>query len=195
MVKAPGRCQNNITNTLYDSSASPMTDLDTVWFEMLDGAATSAEKAGREAVADYLRLKASNDAIRKAGVKWLFETAIGIAGEAMRDRRNLTIEREEPYSFARGSSNMVGSRLEVRHGVRCLTLEAGWARTPSDGIMLKGALAFARISHFGIPSAGSEIRLVHVDSLPAWVTDEDANFDAGNLQQHLDLLVERAKML
>src|SRR5258708_34688928 len=109
-----------------------MTELDQIWSKMLTDASARADIDDRQHVADYLRLKTTNDAIRERGVGWLFDTVIEIAGLAMRDHFGITIEREEPHSFARGSSNMVGSLLEVRQGVRCLTVEAGWARTPRD---------------------------------------------------------------
>lgn len=166
-----------------------MTELDQVWFRMLDEATTRADQAGRDGVAEYLRLKATNDAIRTRGVKWLFDTLIEIAGPAFLSSRGLTIEREEPHNFARGSSNMVGSLLQIRHGVRCLTVEAGWARSPSDGIMQKGSLAFARITHFGMPRAGAEIRLVHAESLPNWLGDDNAIIDSRELTRHFELFI------
>ena len=166
-----------------------MTELDQVWFRMLDEATARADQAGRDGVAEYLRLKATNDAIRTRGVNWLFDTLVEIAGPALSSFRGLTIEREDPHNFARGSSNMVGSRLQLRHGVRCLTVEAGWARSPSDGIMQKGSLAFARITHFGLPRAGAEIRLVHAESLPNWLYDEDTIVDSRELARHFELFM------
>lgn len=166
-----------------------MTELDQVWAQMIVEAEGRADDAGRAHVAEYLRLKATNDAIREKGVAWLFNTLIEIASLAGRDRPFQTIEREEPHRFARGSSNMVGSLLQIRQGVRCLTLEAGWARTPSDGIMRSGALAFARITHFGMPKAAAEFRLVHGETLPLWMAEDDAVVDSGHLVRHFQLFV------
>ena len=166
-----------------------MTELDQVWSKMLGDAASEAGQSGRRGVADYLRLRATNDAIRAAGVQWLFDAMIEIAGVEMGKRVGISIEREEPYNFARGSSNMVGSLLEVRQGVRCLTVEAGWARVPADGIMYAGALAYARIRHFGIPRAGRELRLVHADILPSWLGEDDAVIDSHELRRHVELLL------
>src|SRR4051812_13942443 len=115
-----------------------MTELDQVWSQMLDSATRKTQGSGQHDVAEYLRLKATNDAIRTTGCSWLFNTLIEIAASRT-SSRNIMIERHEPHNFAHGSSNMVGSRLSVSQGVRCLSLEAGWARTPSDGIMLRGA--------------------------------------------------------
>ena len=166
-----------------------MTELDHVWSEMLGKAAAKAIDSGRRDIAEYLRLKATNDAIRTIGVGWLLDTIVEIAGQAARKHAAITIEREEPHNFARGSSNMVGSLVHVRHGVRCLTVEAGWTRTPLDGVMRKGALAFARITHFGLPKSGAEFRLVHGETLPNWLDETDAIVDSGELRRHFDVFL------
>lgn len=166
-----------------------MTELDHVWSQLLDGALAKADETGGEHVAQYLRLKATNDAIRKLGVTWLFDALIEIAGRSMHGLNPVTVEREEPHSFIRGNSNMVGSLLSLHQGVRCLTLEAGWARTPSDGIMQKGALAFARITHFGMPKKGSEIRLIHAETLPQWLDEADSAVDTAYLRQHFEVFI------
>jgi hypothetical protein len=166
-----------------------MTELDQAWSQLLDAATVKAQASGRRDVADYLRLKATNDAIRKVGCTWLFNTFVEIATDLQYSSRQIAIERQEPHNFAHGSSNMVGSRLNVRHGVRCLSIEAGWARTPSDGIMLKGALAYSLITHFGIPKAGSGLRLVHADTLPKWVTEEGALVDTAYLRGHFNVFL------
>jgi hypothetical protein len=166
-----------------------MTELDQVWSKMLDEATIHAGRSGRQDIVDYLRLKATNDAIRNVGVGWLFDSMIEIAGHASGVRRGITIERVEPHNFARGSSNMVGSLLEIRLGVRCLSVEAGWARTPSDGIMRHGALAFARITHFGMPKQDSEFRLVHAETLPHWLADDDSIIDSDHLSGHFDTFI------
>jgi len=166
-----------------------MTELDQIWSKMLADASALADVADRRHVAEYLRLKATNDAIREGGVGWLFDTVIEIAGRAMRDRYGITIERVEPHNFPRGSANMVGSLIEVRQGVRCLTVEAGWVRTPRDGIMQKGALAYARITHFGLPREGAEIRLVHGESLPTWLGEDDAVIDSREIERHFNVFL------
>lgn len=166
-----------------------MTELDQVWSQMLDDAAANASNAGRGDVADYLRLKATNDAIRERGVGWLFDTLVEIATAATQQHRSMTIEREHPHCFAHGSSTMVGSLLIVRQGVRCLTLEAGWARTPADGIMRGGALAFARLTHFGLPKIGALLRLVHVATLPSWQGEDGATVDSGEIRRHFELFL------
>ena len=166
-----------------------MTELDHIWSQLLETAASKADETQRKHVAEYLRLKASNDAIRELGVRWLFDTVIEIAGPAMSGQHPVTIEREDPHTFIRGTSKMVGSRLFIRQGVRCLTVEAGWARIPSDGIMQKGALAYARIEHFGMQEKGGEIRLVHGEDLPQWLDDTDNFIDIRGLQLHFDIFI------
>ena len=166
-----------------------MTELDLVWSQLLADAGTRAGDAGRKHVADYLRLRATNDAIRNAGVQWLYDTMIEIAAPAMAGHNPVSIEREDPHSFVRGSSTMVGSLLRIRQGVRCLTIEAGWVRTPGDGIMQKGALVYARITHFGMTKAGGEIRLVHAETLPQWLDETDAVIDISELRRHFEVFL------
>lgn len=167
-----------------------MTELDQVWSQMLGEAATKALASGQHDIADYLRLKAANDAVRAAGVGWLIDTVVEIAGNAIRDHKTITIQREGPHNFAHHNSNMVGTLLTVRYGVRCLTVEAGWTRTPGDGIMRNGALAFAKIAHFGLPKYRAELRLVHGETLPNWIDKNDAVIDSGTLQNHIEILVK-----
>lgn len=170
-----------------------MNELDQIWSQMLDDAATKALDSGQSEIAEYLRLKAANDMIRSEGVKWLFDALIEIAGEAIRNNAGLTIERVHPHRFARGNSNMVGSLVSVRQGVRCLTLEAGWTRTPSDGIMRRGALAAARITHFGIRGANADLVLAYAGSLPLWqLESEDGErslFKLTDLDAHFRTLI------
>ncbi len=61
-----------------------MDELDQIWPLMLDDAVQNAVASGRHELASYLRLKATNDAIRTTAVGWLMDTFIAIAGESMR---------------------------------------------------------------------------------------------------------------
>ena len=164
-----------------------MTELDEVWRQMLANAITGARTDGRSDVADYLSLKAANDTIRVAGVKWLFDSMLEIAGSANRDGRSVTIERIEPFNFAYRGANLVGSQIRLVHGVRCLTIDAGWTRTPGDGFMRGGALAVARLRHFGIPKANVELALLHGKDAPVWsdpAVDEVAAISTDHLRKH-----------
>lgn len=166
-----------------------MTELDQVWARMLSAAEANASDLGRDDIVAYLRLKATNDAIRIRGVEWLFDTVIEIATEAQRRHSRITIEREEPHHFEHGNSRMVGSKLEIRHGVRCLTVEAGWTRSPSDGIMRGAALAYARVMHFGLQRHDAEFKLVRGQELPQWLDEAGGPFDSGELRRHFELFI------
>lgn len=170
-----------------------MNELDHIWSQMLTKAIENANAAGRADIADYLRLKAANDVVRQTAVTWLFESFAELASEAALSRPGITIERDEPHNFAFRGANIVGSLLSIRQGVRCLTVEAGWTRTPSDGFMRGGAMAFARVSHFGIPRASMELGLNRVDTFPLWqIVKEDSplgNFGTDEIRQHISVFL------
>jgi hypothetical protein len=137
-----------------------MNELDQIWAERLNAALDKAKASGRGDLAEYLLLKTANDAIRSASVEWLLDSTVAIAAEANRQNARITIENESPHSFAFGHANIVGSIIRLSQGVRCLSVEAGWTRAPQDGFMRGGALACARISHFGISKAGEDLLLL-----------------------------------
>lgn len=167
-----------------------MTELDQIWSQMLADAGDRADEDGRRHVVEYLRLRATNDAIRSKGVAWLIDAFIEVATDAQRSTPTLSVERIEPHTFSHGNSTMVGTELVISHGVRCLSIDAGWARSPSHGIMRGGALAVANIAHFGMPKAGARIRLIHHDDeLPRWIDDEQALVDMAAIRGHVNLLL------
>ncbi len=168
-----------------------MTELDQIWSDMLGQAALKAIESGRRDIADYLQLKAANDAIRAVGVGWLIDTVIEIAADESRDHCAIKIERQEPHNFAHKTSNMVGTLINIRHGVRCMSVEAGWTRTPRDGIMTNRALAFARLTHFGMPHVKAEFRLMRGNTLPRWIDKEDAVIDSREIRRHFDVLLRQ----
>jgi hypothetical protein len=172
-----------------------VNELDEIWSQMLAESGANARAAGRHALADYIALKATNDQIRERGIRWLFDSLIELAGIANRQNIAITIERENPYNFQHRGANMVGSLLRLRHGVRCLTLEAGWTRTPRDGFMRGQALAAARMTHFGIKSADTELSLRHTDDLPNWFIlnkNETATpLVREELIRHFSILIDR----
>ena len=161
-----------------------MNELDESWSRMLDSAIENARAAGRDGVADYLALKQSNDAIRQASISWLFNSFIEVASEANRRNSSITIEREEPHEFAFQNAKMAGSLVRIRLGVRCLTVEAGWTRMPSHGFMRGGALAAARIAHFGMPKAGADLVLVRDADVPVWSLIDGGPFNSSSLLEH-----------
>ena len=135
-----------------------MSELDEFWSNQLTDATEQARSTGRGDVADFLSLKAENDAVRCAAIESLFDSIIAAAMSDEYRNKNILIEREAPHNFLHRNANLVGSLLRLRQGVRCMTVEAGWTRTPSDGFMRLQALAFARISHFGIQEANTGAR-------------------------------------
>src|SRR5688572_5536793 len=166
-----------------------MNEQDQGWHELLASKIEQARSAGRHDIADYLALKQSNDAIRQAAVNWLFDSFVEFALEAGRRQAAVTVEREEPHEFDFRGGRMVGSLVRVRFGVRNLTVEAGWTRAPSHGFMRGGALAAARIRHFGMPAADAELVLVREEETPAWNCVTGGRFDSESLFQHFRILL------
>lgn len=173
-----------------------MRELDEVWEKLIGEAVARAESSGKSDVADYLMLKASNDSARSASVKWLFDAAQEIAAEINRRQAAISVENEHPYRFALGNASLVGSLVRFRQGVRCLTVEAGWTRAPGDGFMRGGALAAARISHFGMSKKNEELILLRSDNAPHWyAVGRDGNrnlFDSRNMQTHFQIFLGAA---
>lgn len=170
-----------------------MNELDEVWAQKLNQAISDAQTAGRTDVADYLALKAANDLIRQTSVRWLFDSLLEIASQNNRNGLAVAVENENPHRFAFGKANMVGSLLRLRLGVRCLSVEAGWTRTPADGFMRGGALAAANIAHFGMAKQNEEIILLRAEEdFPQWFAGGDGKrsvFNSINLQKHFEIFV------
>lgn len=165
-----------------------MNELDQVWARKLAEAAENARVSGRHEVADYLELKAANDAVRRTGVGWLFDTVVQLAAESNRALSGIAIERGDPYSFSLRGANLVGSLLRLRRGVRSMTLEAGWTRTPDDGFIPGGALALARIVHFGNRAENAELALIKRSEAPVWMLVSDSSrmteLNSDGLREH-----------
>jgi hypothetical protein len=171
-----------------------MNELDEMWSQMLSQALENAKASGRHDVADYLNLKATNDAVRQTGLKWLFDAVVEAAGDANRRGGSISIETSDVHNFAYRNANIVGSMARLHYGVRCLTVEAGWTRTPTDGFMRGGALAFGRLVHKGMPKANEEIALTLIEQTPVWkvISDEKAagSFRLDALHRHLEILTD-----
>jgi len=165
-----------------------MHELDESWFQMLAAAGERAKIQGRSDVAEYLNLKATNDAIRSTGVKWLIDAFINTAFSTGASG-SLKIERIDGHTFTHGTSKMSGTRLDIRHGVRCLSVEAGWTRLPGDGIMRGSALARANVLHFGRARDNSSLRLTRGEELPQWITDEGGAFRLTEVEHQIYLLL------
>ena len=150
-----------------------MSELDEAWAQAVAEAERRARQSGHGDVAEYLRLRASNDLARKAGIDWLLNSFTVMAGEANRNGASIQLVRADAHRFRVGHATMVGTLLTFRAGVRQLSIEAGWPRTPSDGFVRGGGLACGNIRHFGLRGADEELLLVRQGTnAPQWVVLE-----------------------
>jgi hypothetical protein len=182
-----------------------LSELEAEWERRLAEAEQRARNVGRSDVADYLALRALNDAARNVGIEWLLTAFNAHAGEANRASAagagaGIVIAHADAHRFRIGNSTMVGRRLTLTVGVRVLTVEAGWPRTPRDGIVRGGGLAAARISHFGNRRDDDELLLVQsvegdaTQATPRWfLLDVNgaprAAFDDARVRQHVAKLL------
>lgn len=172
-----------------------MSELDEAWELALAEAQRRAAAGGRRDVAAYLRLRTSNDLLRQTGIEWLLNTFTILAGKANRLGASIQIAKEDAHRFPVGNATMVGPLLTLGFGVRALSVEAGWPRTPSDGFVRGGGLACARIRHRGKKSVDEDLMLVRSEKeVPHWMvidkkTDRQSELLEATIQKHL------AKML
>jgi hypothetical protein len=172
-----------------------VSELDEAWAAALSEAEQRARLAGRADVAAYLSLRNSNDLLRKAGIDWLISSFTQLAGEANRAGASLQIASEDVHRFKIGNSTMVGNLLTLSSGVRRLFVEAGWPRTPSDGVVRGGGLACANIRHLGIRTASEELLLAKTNSgAPGWMRSNRltvrATLHESDLRRHLAILLD-----
>lgn len=164
-----------------------------VWQEKLDEALHNAQLHERSDVAEYISLKASNDAIRARSVKWLLETVSEIVFAFNTRGARIKLEQTDNHRFSLQKAHLTGSRLKLQYGIRCLTLEAGWTRNPGDGFMRGGALVFARISHFGFPKEAEELVLLKYENQPQWFSVDGEfhriSFDVRSLKKHFEVFL------
>ncbi|HEY6045802.1 MAG TPA: hypothetical protein VIU65_04315 [Pyrinomonadaceae bacterium] len=172
-----------------------MTELDEAWDLALAEAKERARAAGRRDIANYLDLRRQNDLLRRTATDWLIETVTLIAGKANRTGAAIQIEQDEEHRFPRGTATMVGKRVTLRQGVRALTIESGWPRTPRDGIVRGGGLACANIRHFGRPRANVELLLMRSSSgSPQWFAHDKhgkkSTLGEEEIKTHISLLLK-----
>jgi hypothetical protein len=169
-----------------------MGELDEAWAAALSEAEQKARLTGRRDVADYLSLKNSNDLIRKAGVDWLITVFTQLAGDANRAGASIQISNKEGHRFPMGTSTMVGHLLTLKSGVRTLFIEAGWPRTPRDGIVRGGGLACANIRHMGIKTANDELVLSKSNTgTPTWksLLKKRSVLHESDIRRHIAILI------
>ena len=190
--KFPFARQAKAYRTFWRPSVS---ELDEAWALALAEAEQRARSAGRSELAEYLTLRNSTDLLRSAGIEWLVSTFTTLAGEANRRGASLQIATQDAHRFRIGSSTMVGCLLTLSNGVRQLFIEAGWPRTPRDGIVKGGGLACANIRHLGISAANEELLLAKSNSGgPNWIssgkhTARTVVLEA-DLRRHLAILLD-----
>lgn len=151
-----------------------MNELEEAWEIALAEASRRAHGSGRADIARYLDLRRRNDLLRRTAIDWLNATCTALAADANRVNAGIQIERHDDHRFRRGSATMVGTRLIFRRGVRELTIESGWPRTPRDGIVRGEGLACANIKHLGRTRMNDELLLIRskTDS-PQWFVLKD----------------------
>jgi hypothetical protein len=171
-----------------------MSELDEAWAAALLEAERQARLAGRKDIAAYLSLKNSNDLLRKAGVDWLIAEFTVLAGDANRAGASIRIAKQDGHRFRAGNSTMVGHQLTLINGVRTLYVEAGWPRTPRDGIVRGGGLACASIRHLGIRKANEDLLLIKSNGKPAWQSFETKHaLLQADMRRHLKILLDQHK--
>lgn len=170
-----------------------MTELDETFRRDLNKAVENAKAESRFELADYLSLRASNDAVREEGVKWLFDTVSEIVGAFNRHGAGIQIEQAENQKFICCGSNLSGSMLRFRLGLRRLTLDAGWTKSTTDGIMRSGALVCAKISHFGLGKQNEELVLLRFEEVPQWFSvagdRHRVSFNVQSLKRHFEVFL------
>jgi hypothetical protein len=172
-----------------------MTELDEAWDLALAEAKARARASGRRDIANYLDLRRQNDLLRRTATDWLIEAVVVSAGNANRAGAGIQIEKDDTHRFPRGTATMVGKRVTLRQGVRALTIESGWPRTPRDGIVRGGGLACANIKHFGRQRANVELLLMRSSTgAPHWfIHDKHGKksiLSEAEIQAHISLLIK-----
>ena len=171
-----------------------MSELDEAWDLALADAKNRARAAGRVDIADYIDLRRRNDLLRTTATRWLLDLAVSLAADANRAGADVQIDRDDAHRFPRGQATMVGNRITFRSGVRALTIESGWPRTPRDGIIRGNALACANIKHLGRPRMNQELILVSSSKgSPQWLIVKDdlrSRLTESHLRRHFSILAE-----
>lgn len=163
-----------------------MSELDEAWALALAEAEARARLAGHVDIAAYLSLRNTNDLLRSTGIGWLLSSCENLAAEANRHGASIQIVKDEQHRFQSENATMVGRLLTLKSGLRQLFVEAGWPRTPRDGIVRGGGLARANLRHFGLNNLNQELLLVQKSGgEPRWITTKPAGSDPEIHESHL----------
>ena len=171
-----------------------MNDFEELLAAKFVNAIENARASGRDDIADYLALKAANDAVRQRETNDLFKAFISLALSAENVARDVSVERESPHNFAYKDATLKGSLIRMMRGIRSLRVEAGWTRAPGDGFMRFGAMAAARVSHYGIPEKNAELVLKTYGDAYSWFetrhdTVSEVPFGPENIENHLEVFL------
>ena len=170
-----------------------MSELDEAWASALAEAESRARMAGHVDLAAYLSLRNANDLLRSTGIGWLIGTFETLAAQANRHGASIQIKKDDKHRFQVGNATMVGRLLTLTAGVRQLFIEAGWPRTPRDGVVRGGGLAHGNIRHLGIKSANRELLLAQSEGVPQWISTggpgPDAKIHESELRAHIATLI------
>jgi hypothetical protein len=174
-----------------------VAEISEFWDEILNRKADGTVAPQHRVVADFIALKATNDEIRQRAVDWLIASFTELAAHANRHNIPVEVERKDRHNFAAYGANMVGVKTSFRHGIRCLSVEAGWTRMPGDGFMRGGALAVAHIRHFGLKQHGKDLALLKSGDRPAWFEIDSDNtarpVELESFIRHMSLLIDRER--
>jgi len=170
-----------------------MSELEEAWKAALADAEQRARARGRGDIAEFVALRKRNDLLRRTAVEWLMTTVTSLAAQANRGGAAIQIEHDDAHRFRVGEATMVGTRVTLRNGVRALTVETGWPRTPRDGFVRGGGLACANVKHFGRPRANAELMLLRSSGdTPQWIilekTGARSPLTEAKLHTHFSLL-------
>jgi len=163
-----------------------MSELDEAWELALAEARRRARAAGRADIAQYLALRAQNDLLRRTAIDWLENTLTALAADANRRGAAIQIELSDAHHFRVGPATMVGTKLTLRRGVRALSIESGWPRTPRDGIVRGNGLACANLKHLGRPRRNAQLLLARASNgAPQWLIIERTDTRTALSEAHL----------
>ncbi|MEZ5307460.1 MAG: hypothetical protein R2684_09975 [Pyrinomonadaceae bacterium] len=159
----------------------------------ISSAIEHAKSVGRFDLSDYLSLRSSNDAIRESARKWLFDSVLEIVFAFNNHGASIKIDQKAKHRIRYSGGWLSGELLELRQGLRCLTIEAGWTQSLEDGFMRGGALAFARLNHFGHSKQNEELVLLTFEGNHQWFSIEDEkhrrSFEFVSLKPHFQVLM------
>ncbi len=118
---------------------------------------------------ELAQLKAANEALRERGQHWLFSTFEKIS----QPNPDLQIG-QQAWQFDVDRNVMIGARMGIRFRDQTLTIEVGWPREQSHGIVPDLGLARARVSHS--PNVTIDANLLDVLTLRKEKDSDEVNW-------------------